>query len=177
MGEAATVSIAALLIFIARFLYVPFLGDWDRRYEEGIFGFTWLSTFLSRIGNEIAWFALGLVLLYGTIFMEHRARKHFKNLSYLILITAAYFISWAFYDGNNFHRYTEMFFAAATSIMGFVIARKLFRFIHSYILRLKSVIADMIDDMVNRTPSHVKDIEVFEEEVMWPRLKSISDEI
>ncbi len=176
-GEAATVSIAAFLIFIARFASVPFQGDWDRRYEEGekLLGFTWLSTALSRIGNELAWVFLGLVLLYATSFMEHRAKKYFRNLAALILIVAAYYLSWAFYNGNQFDWKVEAGFAAATAGMGYIICWALFRFWKSYVEKLKGFIRLLTNRLIVDAPTYVKDVKVWDAEIVEPTLDRLNE--
>ena len=121
------ISLVSLLIFIGRFAYVPFVNTWDVEYPDKLFGFKWLSTFLSRIGNEFSWLAVGVLLIYASSFMHKEAKKAFINVGNLIIGTALYFLCWAIYDQNNFEFITEVSFAALTSFFAFIITKKVYK--------------------------------------------------
>jgi len=165
-----------LLVFAGRFLYVPFLGDWDIKYEDKIFGFTWLSTFLSRIGNEFSWLLNGLLFVFISQFIQNeKVKKYIRNYSALVIITALYFICWAFYNGNNFHRYTEMFFAAITSLAAYIIGKRTFNFLTNYISSLIAKISQLVDVIVLKAPKHVKDVDVWDANIVEPTLDKLNE--
>lgn len=169
------VAISALFIFVGRFLYVPFINDWDVQFENGIFGFNWLSIFLSRFGNEIAWFAIGFLLIYLSSYLPKDHKRHIKNLAALILLTAGYFTSWIFYQDSNFSQTTEMGFSFATSLMAYFVCKKLYNATSNYIDELKEKIRNLMDFLILKAPNHVKDVKVWDAEIVEPALEMLDE--
>lgn len=173
-----TISIVGLLIFLGRFIYVPFINDWDVKFEDGLFGFKWLSTFLSRAGNEFSWLSVGLFIHYLTNFFMPGIpgiKKYTKYVANLIIIVALYFVCWILYDGNNFSLHTEMLFSAATAVMAFYIVSKLKSPTLDYIGSLLQKIRDLADVVILKAPHHVKDKKVWHYEVVEPTLDKLNE--
>jgi hypothetical protein len=163
---------------VGRFIYVPFINEWDIKFEGGLFGFKWLSTFLSRIGNEIAWFSVGLFIQYLTNFFAATnpdIKKYTKYVANIILATALYFMAWIFYDNFNFHLHTEMFFSAVTSIMTMYITYKLVLPNLTYIDSLLVKIRYLVDVIILKAPDHVNDKMVWDYEVVEPTLDKLNE--
>lgn len=171
------VTSAAFLILTGRFIYVPFIADWDVKFENGIFGFKWLSIFLSRFGNEVSWIAMGLLLIYLAQYLPKNHKKHIKNLSALILVTAGYFMAWIFYQESSFDRYTEMGFSLATSIMAYFVAKKLLKASFSHIESLKEKIRYLMRLMVVKTSDVdvIKDMRVYKAEIINPAIDKLDE--
>ena len=180
-GAVTTVSILiviCLLIILGRFIYVPFINEWDVKFENGLFGFKWLSTFLSRIGNEIAWLAVGFFIHYLTNFfspINNDIKKYTKYIANIVLATALYFIAWIFYDNFNFSLHTEILFSAATSLMAIYISYKFITPNLHYIDSLLSKIRDLVDVIILKAPEHVKDINVWTYEIVEPTLDKLNE--
>ena len=163
---------------MGRFLYVPFVGQWDIEFDGGLFGFKWLSTFLSRIGNELAWVSVGFFIKFLLNFMKEDAtviKRYTSKMANLILITALYFISWIFYDGSNFSLITEMIFSLATSLTAFYLMSRLSHPILEYLRKLLTNIKMLVDVLIIKAPSHVKDQSLWEEEIVEPTLDKLNE--
>lgn len=171
------VTVSAFFILAGRFLYVPFIDDWDVQFENGIFGFKWLSIFLSRFGNEISWYAMGILLIYLSNHLPKGHKKHIRNLAALIIITAGYFTAWIFYQGSKFTTTTEMLFSITTSVAAYFIAKRLYGASKSYIDSLKEKIRFLMRLMVVKSSNIdvIKDMRVYKAEIINPAIDKLDE--
>lgn len=172
---AVTVSIASTLAILARVCYILYNGDRD--IEGDFLGFRWLSSFLYSFGVEVAFVVVGMVINYSTRFMWKDARRPFRLFGWLIQAVGFYFIFWIFIDGSAFTDNVEMAFSACFAISAILLEMTLAKFFKDQIDRLRSIIRRLNDVIILEVPDHVRDIEVYQEEIMWPVLKEVSDEI
>ena len=170
------VVVSAFIILSGRFLYVPFIADWDVKFENGIVGFKWLSIFLSRFGNEISWLAMGVLLSYISKYLPKPQSKHIKNLSMLVIITAGYFLSWIFYSESSFSRETEMLFSLSTSIAAYILSSRLLNSMNRYVDLLKEKIRNLVDIIIMEAPEHVNNLDVWDIEIVEPTLDMLNEE-
>jgi hypothetical protein len=162
-------------IVLARFGYIYFL---ENDIQGSYLGYRWLSTFLYMVGIEVAFIALGILMYYSTNFMMEAYRKAYKNVSILVIITGCFFLFWAVYTHIlDYSLYTEIVFGLATSFMFVSLFLALSKAAKTYVQKLKEAIKILIDALARKAPQQVKDIEVYDAEVLWPTLDKVTDEI
>lgn len=172
--QIVTVSLGLGLV-IARFAYIYFL---DNDIKGSYLGYRWLSTFIYAIGIELAFIFTGALMHYSTNFMVEEVRKAFKNISYLVMTTGGFFLFWAIYTHIlDYNKYTEMLIGLATAIMFVSLFVALSGAAKSYVEKLREGIRILVNAFARKVPPHVKNIDVYEEEVLWPTLDKLTDEV
>lgn len=166
---------AAALAVVARVCYILYNGDRD--LEGDFMGFRWMSSFLYSFGVEVAFITVGMVINYSTNFMEDSAARIFRHFGWTVQAVGFYFIFWIFIDESTFTDNVEIAFSVCFAITAIYIQSIIRKFVVGYVRKLKRIIRKLNDVIVLKIPSHVNDIEVYYDEVMWPTLKEIADEI
>ncbi|EAR14056.1 hypothetical protein [Robiginitalea biformata] len=172
---AATVSGAAAIAIIARVGYILYNGDRD--IEGDFMGFRWLSSFLYSFGIEIAFITVGMVINYSTNFMTKDAVNPFRFFGWAIQGVGFFFMFWIFIDASIFGDNVEIAFSICFAIVAVFVQTKLRKFFTNHISSLKRIIRRLNNTIILETPNHVKDVEVYYDEVMWPVLNEVADEL
>ena len=175
---AITVAINILLIGVSRFTYI--IVDKFFEQEGSFFGFKWLSTFFWNTGVEIFTINIGFLIYYGTLFMDKTVVKMFRRVSYFIIATGFFFLSWIFFDDTGITNTLEIYFSLATALMCATISLRMYKFILARLKGMKIAIRELISIIVNDIPEKYLDarnIEVYHEEVSWKALNTVSHEV
>lgn len=153
-------------------MYIPFIwndleGDW--------FGYGWASSFLWSLGNELTPIIISLFLWHLASHLPYSIQKSVKNISAILLTIGLFFTSWIFYSGN-FTKITEILFSACTAIFIAYISVKFLNSTNNYIEFLKEKIRNLVDVIILEAPEHVKDIKVWDLEIVEPTLDMLDEE-
>jgi len=90
-----------ILGFFGPFLHIPYnIND-----KEGVFGFTWMSSFLFAIGFPLFLISLSFLLYYASDFLPKGLKRVFRTFSILTAFTGFFFISWILnpFEENDYH--------------------------------------------------------------------------
>jgi hypothetical protein len=165
-----------ILIGLSRFTYILVDKYFDR--EGDFLGFKWLSTAFWNTGVELFTINIGLFMYYGTFFMEQSVRPMFRMVSFVLVAIGCFFMSWILFDDTGITNSLELVFSAATGLFSAHIAISMYRYLVRYMDGLKFSIKELIKVMVTVMPTYIGDkseIEVYEEEVVWPTLNKVND--
>lgn len=165
-----------VIIGISRFTYIIVDKYFDR--EGSFLGFKWLSTAFWNTGVEIFTINIGLFMYYGTLFMDKRVVPMFRGVSFLLVAIGFFFLSWILFDDTGITNSLEIYFSIATGLFCAKIAMTMYKFVLAYIKGLKFSIQELIHVLVTGVPQKFldkNDIEVYEEEIIWPTLKKVND--
>lgn len=174
---AITVTVNIILIGISRFTYIVVDKYFD---QEGSFlGFKWLSTAFWNTGIEIFTINIGLLIYYGTLFQEERVVKMFRGVSYFIVATGFFFLSWILFDDTGITNTLEIYFSIATAIVCCSVAMKMYKFVLARLKGLQTSVRELIQVIVSDIPQKYLDarhLDVYYDEVMWKSLEMVSNE-
>jgi len=172
------ISFIFLIFIVARFAYLPYVDE-GRDIAGNFFGFQWISAFLYALGVELAMFCLGLIMLISTNFMLDGAKAYFRSISVVIISISLYFVCWVFYGELAMSLALEVVLCILTSLMLTFALTRLIGYIKAFHVRHKAIISDMLDDLIESAPRYMseKDVERYDEEVVYPRIKKVSDEL
>lgn len=172
------VTINVLLIGFSRFTYIIVDKYFDQ--EGSFFGFKWLSTFFWNTGVEIFTINVGLLIYYGTLFQDEKVVKMFRGVSYFIVATGFFFLSWIFFDDTGISNTLEIYFSIATAIACCTIAMKMYKFTLARIKGMQVALREVVTVLLSDIPQMFldsKNIEVEYEEIKWNTLKTVTDEL
>ena len=168
-----------ILIGISRFTYIIVDKYFDRQGD--FLGFKWLSTAFWNTGVELFTINIGLLMYYGTFFMDKSVRPMFRGVSFLVVAIGCFFMSWILFDDTGITNSLEIIFSAVTGLFTAHIAISMYKYMIRYMDGLKFSIRELISVIVSVVPTYIgineKEIEVYEEEVVWPTLKKVSDAV
>lgn len=173
---AVIITANIVIIGISRFTYIVVDKYFDR--EGSFLGFKWLSTAFWNTGVEIFTINIGLFMYYGTLFMDKRVVPMFRGVSFLLVAIGFFFLSWILFDDTGITNSLEIYFSIATGLFCAKIAMTMYKFVLAYIKGLKFSIQELIHVLVTGVPQKFldkNDIEVYEEEIIWPTLKKVND--
>lgn len=171
------VTINIVLIGISRFTYIIVDKYFDR--EGDFLGFKWLSTAFWNTGVELFTINIGLLMYYSTFFMENSVKPIFRGVSFITVAIGCFFMSWILFDDSGITNSLELIFSAVTGLFTAHIAISMYKYLIKYMEGLKFSIRELIRVIVSVVPTYMgideKEIEVYEEEVVWPTLKKVND--
>ncbi|MGB2525657.1 hypothetical protein [Flagellimonas sp. SN16] len=170
-------TINIILIGISRFTYIVVDKFFDS--EGPYLGFRWLSTAFWNTGVEIFTINIGFLMYYGTLFMEKEVVKMFRRVAFFLVAIGFFFLSWILFDDTGITNTLEIYFSIATGLFSAKIAMEMYKFILAYLKGLKVSVRELIQVIALNIPEKyldTKSIEVYQEEVVWPTLKKVSDE-
>lgn len=175
---ATTVTANVLLIGLSRFTYIIVDKYFDA--EGSFFGFKWLSTFFWNTGIEIFTINIGLFIYYGTLFQEERVVKLFRGVSYFIVATGFFFLSWILFDDSGITNTLEIYFSIATALVCCTIAMKIYKFTLARLKGMQVAISELLSVIISDIPQlflDAKNIEVEYEELKWETLNMVDEKI
>jgi len=172
----AGISAISFLMIAARFAYVPFLVN---DIQGNFVGFQYLSSFLYAFGVEFAMLCMGLIMYFSTNFMLEGAKVYFRSVSIVCISISLYFLCWVFFGAMSLSIYLEMLFSMITSLAMTWVILRLTHFLRDSYQRQRLIISDVLDDLIDSAPRYMSDndLERYDEEVVWPRIKKVSDEL
>lgn len=144
-----TVSSAAGLVILARFMYIPYNGGND--LEGNFMGFKWLSSFLYSFGIELAFVLTGVVINFSTNFMEVTAGKVFRAFGWAVQFVGFFFLGWIFIDDSIFTESVEIAFSAGFAIGSVYLIILFSRFYRGRYSRLVQIIRGLFSFIYTET--------------------------
>lgn len=180
--EAVLSSIIAFIGIFAKFSYILVRNDAGEYAISTMFGYRYLSQFLWALGNEIFSFSIGVLIFMSTKLFIHTPLKNvFKWIGILCIASSLYFMGWIFFD-QYFAEETQVIMAILFSILATV----LFILFLKHITRLIQSVTELTnyltakirlltDTIILTAPTHVRDIEVWNEEVVEPVLDKLNE--
>lgn len=173
---ATIITANIILIGISRFTYIIVDKYFDR--EGSFLGFKWLSTAFWNTGIEIFTINIGLLMYYGTMFMDQRVVSMFRWISFFLVAIGFFFLSWILFDDTGITNSLEILFSIITGVLAARIAISMYRFVLAYTNGLKFSIKELLHLLVKGIPDNYLDktmTDRYDKEVVWPTLKKIND--
>lgn len=174
---ATIITANVILIGISRFTYIIVDKYFDR--EGDFLGFKWLSTAFWNTGVEIFTINIGLLMYYGTFFMEKRVRPLFRGVSFILVAIGCFFMSWILFDDTGITNSLEIIFSIVTGLFSAHLAISMYRYLIRYMDGLKFSIRELLNVIIKVIPNHLKmdekEIEVYEAEIVWPTLNKVNN--
>lgn len=175
---ATIITANIVLIGISRFTYIIVDKYFD---QEGSFlGFKWLSTAFWNTGVELFTINIGLLMYYGTLFMDKRVVPMFRGVSFLLVAIGFFFLSWILFDDTGITNTLEMVYSLVTGLTAAKIAIMMYKFTLAYMKGLKVGLKNVIKVIVKDIPQKYLEASIkeqYEEEMMWPTLKNVHDAV
>lgn len=109
--------------------------------------------------------------------MTKDAVNPFRFFGWAIQGVGFFFMFWIFIDASIFGDNVEIAFSICFAIVAVFVQTKLRKFFTNHISSLKRIIRRLNNTIILETPNHVKDVEVYYDEVMWPVLNEVADEL
>lgn len=172
--QGATIKIALFLVFvfgfIAPYAHIPF----NTNDSEGVFGFTYMSSFLFAIGFPIFLVCISVLLFYASGFMPIQLKKLFRVFSVLSGFTGFYFLVWAMNPlvEKDFH---PAFYYGSMILISSVLAHSTI-YIQTYLETTKRIIRYLVDIIVIDARPYVKDNNKYIENIVKPVISKIHEE-
>lgn len=175
---ATIITANIVLIGISRFTYIIVDKYFDR--EGSFLGFKWLSTAFWNTGVEIFTINIGLLMYYGTFFMDQRVAPMFRGVSFLLVAIGFFFLSWILFDDTGITNTLEIVFSIVVGLMAGKLAITMYKFILAWMMGLKVALKQVIEIIARDIPQKYLEASIrkkYEDETMWPTLKNVHDAV
>lgn len=159
-----------VLGFIAPYAHIPY----NTNDSEGIFGFSYMSSFFFAIGFPIFVVCLSVLLFFASSFMPDSLKKLFRVFSVLSAFTGFYFLVWSInpYVEDDFH---PSFYYGAMALISAVLTHSTI-FIQEYLSTSKRLIRYLMDRLVIDSRPHIKDQKKYVKEIVEPTIDKLYEE-
>lgn len=176
LAKISIIVLSAILILAGRFAYLPWSSD-DTDIKGSFLKFKWLSSALYSFGMEVSFIAVGFLLYHASRQMDNSIGKYYAYVSHIIAWIGFFFLGWIFVDDDLFTITVERTLAALIATISMVIVVIIQRGWAGYVESLREIIRILTHSLISEVPPHVKDVDVYYEEVVWPTLDKATDEI
>jgi len=156
--------------FIAPYAHIPF----NTNDSEGIFGFSYMSSFLFAIGFPIFVVCISVLLFYASGFMPEQLKKLFRVFAILSGFTGFYFLVWSINPlvEKDFH---PSFYYGAMILISAALTHSTI-YIQTYLETTKRIIRYLVDVIVIDARPHVRDNKKYINKIVKPVIDKIHEE-